>query len=76
MVYLAIGICYECEGFCGSRDDLPSDDPQEVADFMAVEFGVPMDEILMVAVEDGLPTVIHSWHMGEDYNRSEPAVAE
>lgn len=69
MNYLAIGICYEYEGFCGSRD-APSDNPQEVADFMAVEFDMDMDEILLVAVQDGTPAVVRSWRAGEDYNRS------
>lgn len=74
MDYLAIGICYEYEGFCGSRD-VPSDKPQEVADFMAVEFDMDMDEILLVAAKGGLSTVIHSWRAGEHYRRSGAEVA-
>ena len=75
MDYLAIGICYEYEGFCGSRD-VPGDNPQQVADFMAVEFDMDMDEILLVAVQDGFPTVIHSWRAGEHYNRSGAEAAQ
>lgn len=69
-MYLAIGFVIEHEGFVASRK-VNDTNPQKVADQLHKEFGLYLDQILLVKNDEDCPTVVHHWSIDKDYSEAD-----
>ena len=67
MAFTAVGFSSEHESFCASRC-VNTDVPQEVADYLKLEFGLYFDQILLMKNGDDSPDVVYHWNIDKDYN--------